>query len=250
LKTVDSTPSLWIRRYHRSAAGAVRLVCFPHAGGSASFFHPVSARFSPDVDVVAVQYPGRQDRRREPCIDDIGTLADRIIEALSALDDRPTAFFGHSMGAILAFETAWRLEQGGAGGPTVLIASGRRAPSTHRVEAVHRLDDDGVIAEIRMLNSEDSILLGDDEIRQMAIPAIRGDLRAIETYVCEPGRRISCPVTALVGDNDPKSTVEEARAWRHDTDGAFRIRVFPGGHFYLMDHQSAVNDEIALAVGG
>ncbi|WTG93535.1 alpha/beta fold hydrolase [Kitasatospora sp. NBC_01560] len=239
---------MWLRRFHPTADSPVRLVCFPHAGGSAGFYRPVSTRFSPDVDVIALQYPGRQDRRHEPCVEDIGTLADRITYELLALDERPTVFFGHSMGAVLAFETAWRLELKGTHEPTAVIASGRRGPSTTRTETVHRLGDDGILAEIRLLDGTQAQLLGDDEILRMALPALRGDYHAIETYGCPPDRQVRCPITVLTGDADPRTSLAEAEAWQTHTSGPFRLRVLPGGHFFLTGQQEAVNDEIARAL--
>jgi surfactin synthase thioesterase subunit len=240
----DNATTRWIRRYHPAAGAETRLVCFPHAGGSASYFHPVSARFAPDVDVVSLQYPGRQDRRREPCVDTITALADLVTAELLTLSEKPTVFFGHSMGAVLAFETALRLEQHGVRAPGALIASGRRGPSTFRDERIHERDDDGVLAEVRELNRLDRTVLGDDEILRMALPAIRNDYRAIETYRCAPARRVRCPLTVLIGDSDPKVTPDEARNWSGHTDGAFRMEVFPGGHFFLARHQGSVNGEI------
>lgn len=245
----DHSTALWLRRFHPAEDAPVRLVCFPHAGGSASYYHPVSARFSPGVDVVALQYPGRQDRRKEPCVQDIETLADRITEQLLLLDEKPTVFFGHSMGAVLAFETALRLEHKGSHIPGGVIASGRRAPSTVRTETVHRRDDDGIIAELRLLNGTDANLLGDEEILRMALPAIRGDYAAIEKYTCAPDRTIACPITVLTGDADPRTSLPEAEAWQRHTRGDFRLEVFPGGHFFLGEHPSAVGDEIARELG-
>lgn len=105
----------WFRLFSSAPDAAVRLLCLPHAGGSASFYFPVAQALSPSVEVLAVQYPGRQDRRMEPLIDDIHTLADRITEELSAYRDKPLALFGHSMGAVLGFEVAQRLEERGTG---------------------------------------------------------------------------------------------------------------------------------------
>ncbi|MGA5822924.1 thioesterase II family protein [Kitasatospora sp. NPDC094028] len=244
--TSPDTPStLWLRRFHPGAGHPVRLVCFPHAGGSASFYHPVSAALAADTQVIALQYPGRQDRRLEPCVEDIDTLADRITDELLTLDDLPTVLFGHSMGAALAFETAWRLERKGTHAPRAVIASGRRAPATTRTETVHQQDDEGVIAELKLLNGTSTQLLGDDEILRMAMPAIRADYRAIERYTCGPERVLGCPITALTGDADPRTTLAEARAWQHHTTGAFRIQVLPGGHFFLAEQQTAVLREIA-----
>jgi surfactin synthase thioesterase subunit len=245
LRIDDGATTAWIRRFHDATGSTARLVCFPHAGGSASFFHPVSARFSPGTDVVSLQYPGRQDRRREACIEDLGKLADEIAEQLAALSAKPTVFFGHSMGAVLAFETAYRLEQAGTNAPATVVASGRRAPSTRRDDRVHERDDQGLIAELRRLNGTDSAVFGDDELLRLALPAIRGDYTAIETYRCEPGRRIAAPIAVLTGDHDPKTTLPEAEAWREHTEGACTVRVFAGGHFFLADHQADVNAQIA-----
>ncbi|MDT0447750.1 thioesterase II family protein [Streptomyces hesseae] len=250
MNSADNDLALWARRYHPATTATTRLVCFPHAGGSASFFHPVSARFAPGVEVIALQYPGRQDRRHEPCITDIATLADRITDRLMELDDKPTVYFGHSMGAVLAFEVAWRLEQkGAASAPRAVIASGRRAPSTSRPETVHQRDDDGVIAELKLLNGTEAGVLGDEEILRMALPAIRGDYTAIETYRCPEDRVVRCPVTVLTGDADPRTSLDEAKAWERHTEGDFRLEVFPGGHFFLTGNHVAVNAEIARELG-
>lgn len=246
--STTSTASLWIRRYHPAPTAPARLICFPHAGGSASYFHPLSARFSPTVDVAALQYPGRQDRRAEPCVTDIGELADQITAEVTDLAGGPTVFFGHSMGAVLAFETICRLERRHGPGQYALVASGRRGPSTVREETVAEESDDALIREIRKLNGTSSALLADDDVLRMALPSLRGDYRAIEAYRCPPQRRIAAPITVLTGNSDPKTTLVEASAWCAHTDGAFRLRAFPGGHFFLQDHQDAVSDEIAKAI--
>ncbi|WP_033347345.1 thioesterase II family protein [Kitasatospora aureofaciens] len=241
---MTSPSTLWLRRFHPAAGRPVRLVCFPHAGGSASYYHPVSAALSADTEVIALQYPGRQDRRTEPCLDSIDALADRITDELLTLEDRPTLYFGHSMGAVLAFETAWRLEQKGGPAPRGIIASGRRAPSTRRAETVHQRDDAGVLAELRLLDGTNTRALENEEILRMSMPAIRADYRAVERYTCEPGRVLRCPITALTGDADPRTTVAEAEAWQEHTSGGFRLRVLPGGHFFLAEQQAAVLREI------
>jgi surfactin synthase thioesterase subunit len=245
MTVADTESGAWIRRYHPSRVSTARLVCFPYAGGSASYYHPVSERFSPAVDVIALQYPGRQDRRQEACITDMDILADEITEQLVCLSDKPAVFFGHSMGATLAFEVAWRLEQKGSHAPRCVIASGRSAPAIIRREKVHQLDDAGVVAEIKLLDGSGSTLLDDEEILRIALPAIRRDYQAIESYSCVPGRMLNCPITVLTGDSDPRTTIEQADAWRLHTKGHFRIKVFSGGHFYLSHHAAAVNAEIA-----
>lgn len=218
----------------------MRLVCFPHAGGSASFYFPVSAALSPGIDVLAVQYPGRQDRRLEPCTDDIPAMADRIFRATDIWADGPLALFGHSMGAILAFEVARRIERELGVAPVRLFASGRRAPSCTRDETVHLRDDDGIVRELQLLSGTDARVLGDEELLRMVLPALRNDYRAIETYRGDDGAAVSCPVTVLTGDADPRTSMDEALAWRGHTTGEFDLEVFPGGHFFLAARQEAV----------
>jgi surfactin synthase thioesterase subunit len=240
----DAITTNWIRRYRPSPSSSARLVCFPHAGGSASFFFPISKRFGSDVDVIALQYPGRQDRRHEPLIDTIGELSDRIAAELLELSAKPTVFFGHSMGAILAFETAWRLEQTVIASPRALVVSSARAPAMRRDPRRHERDDDGIVADLKLLGGTDLGLL-DDELLRMTLPAIRADYRAIGNYTCPPGRTVHCAVTALTGDSDPRTTVEDAEAWRAHTAGLFRHVVLPGGHFFLIGQQDSVNAQIA-----
>lgn len=238
----------WIRRYHRGADEAVRLVCFPHAGGSASFYHPFSAALSPTFEVLALQYPGRQDRRRERPADSIHDLAEGITAALIPWTDRPLALFGHSMGAVLAFEVARRLEEAADAKLVTVFASGRRAPSRLRDEDVHLRDDDGVLAELKRMNGTDGRLLDDDELLRMVLPAVRADYRAIETYRVTEHAALRCPVVVLVGDDDPQVTPDEARAWRDHATGDFELYAFPGGHFYLADRIAEVVATIANVV--
>lgn len=237
--TLSLEASAWIRRFHPAAPSAARLVCFPHAGGSASYFHPVSAMLSPAVEVLAVQYPGRQDRHSEPLVDDLFVLADELAGVLAAETGGPMAFFGHSMGASLAFEVARRLELRGTR-LTGLFVSGRRAPSASRDERVHEKDDEGLLAEVKRLSGTDAQVLENDELVRMVLPALRNDYRAAELYHYRPGPDVSCPVLALIGDRDPKVTEAEARGWAAHTSGAFELKTYPGGHFYLNDHAAAV----------
>ncbi|WP_329011162.1 alpha/beta fold hydrolase [Micromonospora rifamycinica] len=230
----------WVRRFHPAPECAARLVCLPHAGGSASFFHPVSRALAPTVEVLAIQYPGRQDRRHEAALGSIAELADRILDALRHLDDRPLALFGHSMGAILGYEVALRMRDAGLPAPTHLFASGRRAPSRYRDEGVHHLPDDRIVSELRTLSGTDATMLADPEVLAMILPAIRSDYRAVETYRHDPGRKLDCPVTVLTGDSDPRVSLDEAGAWAEHTTGPTELKVFPGGHFFLVDRSADV----------
>jgi surfactin synthase thioesterase subunit len=230
---------LWCRRYRPARNPTARLVCLPHAGGSAPFFRPLAFALGADVDVVALQYPGRQDRRAEQPIRDMGVLADCVHGILRRQPELPLTVFGHSMGAVLGFEVTRRLEADGHG-PVHLFASGRRAPSCAHDENVHLRDDVGILAEVRALSGTASVLLDDDELMRAALPSLRADYEANETYRYAPATIVSCPVTVLTGDSDPKTTLNEARAWAGHTSGAFDLRVFPGGHFFLTDQADEV----------
>ncbi|GAA1934241.1 thioesterase II family protein [Kitasatospora viridis] len=233
---------LWLHRYHPAPAATARLVCFPHAGGSANFWFPLSAALGPDVEVSAVQYPGRQDRRGEPAITDVGQLADALAEVLLPLwSPEPPALLGHSMGALVAYETARRLAERTGHGPRVLVASGRRAPSTARAErALHRAPDAALLAELAGLSGTAPALLADPELTAMILPALRADYRAVETYRHRPGPPLDCPVTVLTGDRDHKVTPAEAAAWSGHTTGPVEVHEYTGGHFFLTEHWAAI----------
>ncbi|WP_049563552.1 thioesterase II family protein [Nonomuraea sp. SBT364] len=233
---------LWIRRFHEPSPDAPRLVCFPHAGGSASYFVPLSQALLPDLEVLVIQYPGRQDRVSEPCVEDLHALADEIFRRVRKLAGPPPALFGHSMGATLAFEVAQRLEGDGIAVPHLFV-SAARGPSSERSEEVHLRDDDGIIAEMRRLNGTDDSLLLDPELMRLVLGPIRSDYKALERYRYAGGV-LTCPATALAGEADPGTSLSAARSWRDHTRGTFAFRSFPGGHFYLNDELAGVTQEI------
>jgi pyochelin biosynthesis protein PchC len=238
------THDAWIRRFHHTPEHAATLVCFPHAGGAATYFRSLAEALRPDVAVLGVQYPGRQDRLHEPCLTTVAGIADEAFRTLEPLMDRPTAFLGHSMGAIVAFEVATRMKRLGRS-PLALFVSGRPAPSVHRDGAVHLLDDTDLVEHLRRTNGTDGRLLADETVLQMILPSVRGDYTAIETYEYRAGPKLECPVTALYGDEDDAVTAEEIQAWADHTTDRFTARSFPGGHFYLADHPHGVADLIA-----
>lgn len=233
----DQPDSAWIRRFHSSPEARRRVVCFPHAGGSASFWYSLSEALQPGVEVLAVQYPGRETRLWEDPERELAALADGAFEALLPwLGERP-ALLGHSMGAVVAFEVARRMEDKLSVTPSVLVASACRAPSGFpRENQIHRLDDDGLLAALAGLGAMDDRLRANREILSLILPAIRADLQAVETYRAADGAAVACPVVALVGDRDPEVSAEQARGWRAHTAAGFECRIVAGGHFYLSEN--------------
>ncbi|MCM2576364.1 thioesterase II family protein [Streptomyces meridianus] len=230
----------WVRRFHPADTARARLVCFPHAGGSASYYFPVSRALSPRLDVLAVQYPGRQDRRSERCLTDVRDLADAVAAELLPWCDRPTALFGHSLGATVAFEVALRLQEAGTA-PLMLFASGRRAPSLPREgERVHLSCDDELVATLRRMSGTNAAVLADEELMHSLLPAVRGDYRAAETYRYRPGPSLVCPIQVLNGEADEEVTAEEARGWSRHSVAGCTLSWFTGGHFYLTDNAPEV----------
>ncbi len=231
--------SAWIRRYHPAPKAEVRVVAFPHAGGSATYFFPASQALSPDVELLAVQYPGRQDRRHEEHVDDLHRLADLVVPEILPYADRPLVLFGHSMGATLAFEVALRMARAGVV-PKGLFVTGRRAPSSFRDERVHLYRDDDFVAEVKGLSGTDPRMFEDRETLMMILPGLRSDYRAAETYRYEESAPLDCPITVLIGEDDAMVTVDEARMWGRHTTASFTLRVMPGGHFFLNEDATAV----------
>jgi surfactin synthase thioesterase subunit len=207
----------------------------------------MSQALAPDIEVLAIQYPGRQDRYSEPVWEDLHALADRIAAELAGQVNRPTALFGHSMGAVVAFEVARRLQQQDIV-PLGLIVSGRRAPSRQRPDRVHLGGDAALIDEVRRLTGTGTAVLADPTLLRLILPALRGDYRAVETYRHRPGPPLTCPVVALAGDADPLADLDEIAAWAAHTEAAFRMRVFPGGHFFLLAHAAAVRQEVSNCI--
>lgn len=235
----------WIRRYEPAARARVRLACLPHAGGAASFYLPLARALAPAVDVLAVQYPGRQDRLYEPCLPSIMQLAAGVVRALSG-GPAPLALFGHSMGATLAYEVALRLEDSGI--PVAcLFASARPAPSLQRPGTLHLSDDAVFLAELLSLSGTDPQVAEDRELLDLLMPALRADYRAIETYPPQHGM-LRCPIVALVGDRDPRASATEAQAWARHTTGPFTLHTFSGAHFYLKEHALLVAQIISANV--
>lgn len=226
-----------------------KLYIFPHAGGSAQYYVPFANTFTSDVKRIAVQYPGRRGSHDLGAFTSIEDLADRVCKMLEPLDqsDGSAAFFGHSMGALLAFEVARRLDE--AGNPiAALFVSASGAPG--RVGYDHIGESDrGLLNAVSELTGVNPEFLENEEFAAKILPTLRG-LKAIANYQCPPGATVSCPVFAFFGDDDEVATPEKVAPWAERTTAEFSARMFPGHHFYLTEHLpelvSDIEEKIAI----
>jgi surfactin synthase thioesterase subunit len=260
MSALISTSSEWLRCYDERLDARVRMVCFPHAGGSAAFYRPWHRGLPPRVELHAVQYPGRAERRMAPPVDDVQTMAGYIVDDLASLLDRPLALFGHSMGAFIAYEAARLLHERGTP-PVHLFVSGQVAPWTS-VDAysgtvqlhirsdvgIADADDEELVRHLQRLGGTETELLADPELREIFLPYIRNDFRMLHSYRPTVGPPLTTPITALTGADDPVATHAQADQWRNLTSSRFALEVFPGGHFFLQPGQTAVLDLVAAQV--
>jgi surfactin synthase thioesterase subunit len=211
---------------------AVRLFCLPHAGSGAAAFYRWK-RALPHVDVCPVLLPGREMRLGEPSLEDDAELVDQLLEAVAPYLDVPFAIFGHSMGALLAYEWALRLQDAGLRQPLCLFVSGRDAahlPSGHR--ELHRLDDAQFVAELKRRYGGSSAVLEDAELREVFLPILRSDIRLVEGYRHGAEELLECPVMAFAGRDDTSVSDTGLTSWGELTRGEFAERRFEGDHFY------------------
>jgi pyochelin biosynthetic protein PchC len=221
----------WFRCFRPVPGARARLVCLPYACGSASFYGPWSPGLPDGVELVAVQYPGHEDRIRERCLRNLRVLADRVAEAIGELDATPVLLFGHSLGAAVAFEVALRLPDMGIR-PAGLILSGRPAPQTVAEAPAPRTDDE-LWAELASAGGTRPEVVRDQRLRRFFLPILRADYQMSTTYRWSPGDRVHCDVVAYRGVADKDAGHAAVARWAELTTGTFRIRDFDGGHFYL-----------------
>ncbi|MEU3916695.1 alpha/beta fold hydrolase [Streptomyces sp. NPDC029004] len=228
-----------------------RLLVFPHAGGGPSFYRGWGGAVGADIEVSLVQYAGREQRIGEPPVPDARAVAAEVSDALRALDDsRPVALFGHSMGAIIAYETALALTDVDL---SALFVSSRRAPATVTplTGPVPPRTEDEILSHLRALGGTPMSLFDDQAIRDLYLPVFRADYRLVDTYAPGPDRHLfTLPVTALWGTKDPTADGTLMGPWHETTTGRFRYHAFDGGHFYLVDHLDSVLNLVGEQLAG
>ena len=225
----------------------MRLVCFPYAGVGASVYRLWSAGLPESVEVCAVQLPGREGRLRETPLTDIGDIVAALVPQILPWLDRPFAFFGHSMGALLATEVVEALSARGAPLPDQLFVSGRRPPHVPDDEPpMGSLPDDLFVAEIdRRFGGIPAAVRADAELMALLMPTLRADIIALERYRNDTRKLLRCPVAVFGGASDRRASRQHLESWQLLTRSDLQLRLFDGDHFYLNPQRPAVLREVA-----
>jgi medium-chain acyl-[acyl-carrier-protein] hydrolase len=239
----------WLACLERVPNPTLRLFCCHYAGGSASFCNGWTKFLPQGIEIVSVQLPGREERFHEPFVTDMAALIAELAPAVRPYLRVPFAIFGHSMGAMVAYELSCELQRQFRTAPRIFFASGRQAPHFPEKDApIHGLPDEDFCAAFLQRHATQNLqsLFADQEIRQMFVPQLRADMALVERYRSNPAKsvKLSCPVIALDCQQGAGCVDgHELAGWREHTSGPFKVYRFPGDHFFI---DSAKTDVLAV----
>lgn len=245
-RILDGTRSRWLARSGEKAKATIRLFCFPYAGGTAHTYRLWQGLLPESIDVVPIQLPGRGQRLSEPPFRCLRELVEALGHTLVPFLDKPFAFFGHSMGALIGFELTRWLRKNNKTMPAHLFVSGRRAPQLAEVaEPSWDLPEREFVERVRQLNGTTPDVLNHPELMQLMIPLLRADFAVCETYRYQVEPPLECPLTVFGGLDDVEVRYEHLEPWREQTISAFRLHVFPGDHFFVQTAQTEIVQTLA-----
>jgi len=236
-ETIDNFPqptrsSRWLKIYCLRPAAAVRLYCFAHVGGTAAVYKHWPEFLSADLELCAVQLPGREERHQESLCDDMDTVVKQLLTVILS-DARPCIFFGHSFGSILAFALASRLKKLGRE-PEMLIVSAKTAPHLPSKKLRSNLPRVQLLQELLSMGGTPASVLSDSAIMDRVLRIVRADYAVLESFrlssYCEP---LHCPIIAFAAVDDPYVSSAGVDAWGEYTDSTFVTHLLAGGHFYI-----------------
>lgn len=228
--------SAWLAVMNEAPAGAPHLFCFPHGGGNAAAFHPFRRLLAPAIDVVGIELPGRGSRFREPLDVSLAEIAAASARAIEGRVRQPFYLYGHSIGALLAFETA-RVLAARRCAPAGLFVSGRRAPQQPPVlpanrEPISRLPDAALKQLLGRYAGTPAAILESEELLRLHLPVLRHDFALDENYRHVAAAPLQIPLWAYAGSDDPHASPQDMAGWSDVTAAACSVHVVPGGHFF------------------
>ncbi|WP_088243857.1 thioesterase II family protein [Calothrix rhizosoleniae] len=225
--------------YQPLSQASMRLFCFPYAGGRALIYRSWAKSLPTNIEVCAIELPGRGSLLKETPFTQMEPLIETIAQIILPKLDKPFALFGHSMGALVSFELANLLLHKYGIKPAHLFISARRAPQIISKEPpVYSLPEPEFIAELHRLNGTSQEILANKELMQLFLPILRADFEVLETYTYRPLPPLECPITAFGGLSDPEANINELEAWAKQTKSTFSLKMFQGDHFFIHSAQS------------
>jgi medium-chain acyl-[acyl-carrier-protein] hydrolase len=231
------------------AAPRRRLFCMPYAGGGVAPYRLWFKSLPDDIEVLAAQLPGRESRLRELPLSSIMAMVDTLLPAIEAASDLPYAIFGHSMGALIAYELTAALERRGGRAPSRLFVSARRPPDEPDTwSPIHELPEPVFLEELQTrYGAIPAAVLAEPELLELLLPVVRADIRAVETYwpSSDAPATVRCPVSVYGGDADTHPLPAQLPLWQRLASHPIRVRVFAGDHFYLQGQREALTADIA-----
>ena len=234
----------WIRQFHKPhVPGSLPLLVFPHAGAGASAYREFSKVLSEKFSVIVFQYPGRQDRATEALLGTLPEIAAGAFGEFSMSDHNrgvPIVTFGHSMGAMVAFEFV-RIAEAQGIDVRQLNVSATVAPSHAAAKPSHPTDDEELLNHLLALEGTDSDVFANRELMRLTLPVVKADFKAFDAYSCAEDVKVAAPIHAMGGDQDPYVTLGDLYGWGKHTD-TVKVTMFDGGHFYLNQHVEAISE--------
>ncbi|MGB0521889.1 MAG: thioesterase II family protein [Flammeovirgaceae bacterium] len=225
----------------------VRLFCFPYAGGGTSTYFKWLKHIPPSVTLCPIQLPGRERRIQELPYENLMQLVDSIYTDLQDLFQEPCVFFGHSMGAQIAYELAIRCQKENCKGIKHLFVSGRKPP--HLFEESHQyhlLPNQEFMEQLKTYEGVPTAFFQHKELLELAIPVLRADFKMLETYTYEANNPLNVPITAFGGKADLELPEQMLTEWKFHTAARFQYFVYDGGHFFIRDYQAQILSTITL----
>ncbi|MDZ8184152.1 MAG: thioesterase domain-containing protein [Nostoc sp. ChiSLP02] len=219
----------------------LRLFCFPFAGASASFFKPWADQLLPQIEVCAVQLPGRENRIKELLFTQLVPLLQEMIPALLPEFDRPFALFGHSLGALICFELVRQLRRLKHRQPFHLFISARQAPNSPDLHPpIHQLPEAEFFQQVCRFNGTPSVILQNARLMKLFLSILRADLAIAETYSYIEEAPLDCPISVFGGLQDEVVLTASLDGWREQTSSKFQLHTFSGNHFFLKSNQQEI----------